>query len=390
MKKKLYQTYRSMTRWVKRQIRNPRKRLVLEAVAVAAIIIAIISLVTSGKKVNTEGIKEGVSYIKSLEKKDTSEIEQEIKEIKRAERKAALESGEINVWAQFNDSVILGDSRAVGFEVFDCVDDSRVFADAGATIRKIPEYSGKKVNTEGIKEGVSYIKSLEKKDTSEIEQEIKEIKRAERKAALESGEINVWAQFNDSVILGDSRAVGFEVFDCVDDSRVFADAGATIRKIPEYIDGIKAVNPSSIILCFNDLSIGLWPTCEEYITEYDQMIQKLQEALPDATVYVNSIIPATDPAFQKSEKWREIPDWNEQLKAHFEETGVQKSEKWREIPDWNEQLKAHFEETGVPFIDITEEVEEHKDLYDVDGIHMRKEFYLYWGNAIIMEVTENE
>ena len=95
------------------------------------------------------------------------------------------------------------------------------------------------------------------------------------------------------------------------------------------------------------------------------MIQKLQEALPDATVYVNSIIPATDPAFQKSEKWREIPDWNE-------------------------QLKAHFEETGVPFIDITEEVEEHKDLYDVDSIHMRKEFYLYWGNAIIMEVTENE
>ena len=115
MKKKIYESYCSMTQWVKRQIRNPRKRLVLEAIAVAAIIIAIISMITSGKKVNTEGIKEGVSYIKSLEKKDTSEIEQEIKEIKRAERKAALESGEINVWAQFNDSVILGDSRAVGF-----------------------------------------------------------------------------------------------------------------------------------------------------------------------------------------------------------------------------------------------------------------------------------
>ena len=97
MKKKIYESYCSMTQWVKRQIRNPRKRLVLEAVAVAAIIIAIISLVTSGKKVNTEGIKEGVSYIKSLEKKDTSEIEQEIKEIKRAERKAALESGEIDM-----------------------------------------------------------------------------------------------------------------------------------------------------------------------------------------------------------------------------------------------------------------------------------------------------
>lgn len=87
MKKKLYQTYRSMTRWVKRQIRNPRKRLVLEAVAVAAIIIAIISLVTSGKKVNTEGIKEGVSYIKSLEKRIPVKLNRKSKKLKELREK---------------------------------------------------------------------------------------------------------------------------------------------------------------------------------------------------------------------------------------------------------------------------------------------------------------
>ena len=74
MKKKIYESYCSMTQWVKRQIRNPRKRLVLEAVAVAAIIIAIISLVTSGKKVNTEGIKEGVSWKRRIPAKSNKKL----------------------------------------------------------------------------------------------------------------------------------------------------------------------------------------------------------------------------------------------------------------------------------------------------------------------------
>lgn len=273
MKNKLYHSYRSMVRWVRRQLRNPRKRLILEAIAVTAIIIAIISMITSGRKVNTDGIKDGVAYIKSLEKKDTTEIEQEIKEIERSERKAALESGEINVWQQFNDSVILGDSRAVGFEVYKCVDESRVFADAGATI----------------------------------------------------------------------------------------------RKIPEYIEGVKNINPSTIILCFglNDISIGIWSTCEDYIAELDDMIKQLEDAVPGATVFVNSIIPATDPAFQKSEKWRNIPDWNE-------------------------EIKAHCKEADIPYVDVTETVEENKNLYDVDGIHMRKDFYEKWAITIITEVTEYE
>lgn len=227
--------------------------------------------------------------------------------------------------------------------------------------------SNKKPSTEDLKDGVAYIKTLEKKDTSKTEHTIKEIKRKERKAALESGEQDVWKYFNDSVVLGDSRAVGFEYHGFISEDRVFAEGGATIRNIPDYINGIKKVNPSSIILCFglNDISIGYWNTSEEYIKELDEMLALLQKELPEATVFVNSILPATDPAFEQSEKWRNIPDWNK-------------------------DIKEHCEEEKTPYIDIIDVVKEHKNLYDTDGIHMKKEFYPYWAIAIITEVTENE
>lgn len=227
--------------------------------------------------------------------------------------------------------------------------------------------SDKPASTENLEEGISYIKELEKTDTSSVEKEIKEIKKAERSAALESGELDVWQQFNDSVILGDSRAVGFSYFGFLEENRVFADAGATIRDITQYIDRIKTVNPSSIILCFglNDISIGYWETSEEYIAELDEVLGELQKNLPDAVVYVNSTIPATDPAFERSSKWRDIPEWNQ-------------------------DIKQHCTENGIPYIDITEVVDAHTDLYDPDGIHMRKEFYEYWAIAMITEVSEYE
>ena len=227
--------------------------------------------------------------------------------------------------------------------------------------------SGKALSSEDLREGVSYIKALEAKSTAEVENRIKEIEKAERKAAFERGEIEVWSQFNDSVIMGDSRAVGFYFYEFVETSRVLAEGGATIRDIPNYLDTVALLNPSSIFLCYglNDISIGYWNTVEEYIAELDQVVESLRTAAPNAVIYVNSTIPATDPAFQTAEIWRNIPDWNV-------------------------VIKQHCQEKGIAYVDINATVEAHVDLYDPDGIHMRKEFYEYWAIDMITEVYENE
>ena len=227
--------------------------------------------------------------------------------------------------------------------------------------------SGQNIATDDIKEGRAYIEGLEAADTASIEEQVKELRKEERRAALESGDLDVWSQFTDIAILGDSRAVGFSSYNLVDENRVMASAGATIRDIEQYTDQLVTLNPSSIILCYglNDISIGFWSNVDDYITELDQIIADLQEALPNSTIYVNSIIPATDPGFSRSDKWREIPDWND-------------------------SIRQHCEENDIPYIDITKDVEAHSDLYDVDGIHMQKAFYEYWAIDMITEVTENE
>lgn len=228
-------------------------------------------------------------------------------------------------------------------------------------------FSGSPASTAGIDDGINYIKNLEKTDILPIEKQIKQIKAAERKAAMENGEVDVWKQFDDSAILGDSRAVGFYFYKFLDQSRVMAEAGATLRNIPGYLDQLKTLNPSTVFLCFgiNDISIGFWPTVEDYIAELDTVIAQIQEALPEAKVFVNSIIPAIDPAFQKSEKWREIPSWNE-------------------------SIRAHCEENNILYVDITDTVNAHTDLYDIDGIHMKITFYDFWAIDMITEVYENE
>lgn len=227
--------------------------------------------------------------------------------------------------------------------------------------------SGQNIVMDDIKEGRDYIEGLEAADTSSIEEQVKDLRKEDRRAALESGDLDVWAQFTDIVILGDSRAVGFYSYDLVDESRVFASGGATIRDIEQYTEQLENLNPSSVILCYglNDISIGFWDNVNDYIAEQDQILADLQEALPNTVIYVNSIIPATDPAFESSEKWRNIPDWND-------------------------AIRQHCEENEIPYIDITEDVEAHHDLYDIDGIHMQKAFYEYWAIDMITEVTENE
>ena len=148
--------------------------------------------------------------------------------------------------------------------------------------------------------GVAYIHQLEAADVAPVEQQIKDIRQEERRKALENGELDVWQQFGDAAILGDSRAVGFSVFGFVEDRRVLAEAGGTLKNIPDHIEQLQNVNPSIVFFCFglNDISIGYWNTVEEYITELDSMIDLVKTSVPGVEVYVNSTIPATDPALR--------------------------------------------------------------------------------------------
>lgn len=222
---------------------------------------------------------------------------------------------------------------------------------------------GKGSGASQTKVGMKYLKSLESRDAKAIEDEIKAIKKEEQKEALENGELTIWEQFDDYAIMGDSRTMGFDQYGFLPSERILAHGGATIADIPDYMESLKNLNPANIFLCYglNDVSIGYWDTPQEYVEALGEAIESIKSELPDATVYVNSIFPAQDPAFEQAEKWREIPDFNE-------------------------VIKPYCEEKGYPYIDNTEIIQEHTDLYDDDGIHLKEEFYEYWAINMLAEV----
>lgn len=216
--------------------------------------------------------------------------------------------------------------------------------------------------------GIAYLESLEQKDPAVVQQVRKEIRQRELDAQrdellskLTSGNIDPFSLFQDYVVMGDSRAVGFWYRDFLDKGRVLADGGHTIRNIQKQMDTLVSLNPSMIFLCYglNDRSIGYWDTAESYVAEYVQTVKEIQEKLPNATIVVSSILPARDPAFQKSAKWRSLPEWSA-------------------------ALEKACEENGILFANCDKLAEEHPNLWDPDGIHFREEFYPLWASNLVV------
>lgn len=178
---------------------------------------------------------------------------------------------------------------------------------------------------------------------------------------------DVWGTFQNYMLLGDSRAVGFYYYEFLDTNRVLADGGDTILKIEEHMDEIVAMQPRYVFLCYgiNDIGIGFWPTPEEYSEAYMECIAALKERLPDAVVVVAATLPARDPAFELNSAWYNIPEYNV-------------------------DLAAACEENGVIFADNSAIAEAHADLWDVDGIHLRPDFYPYWGKNLLEAVWKYE
>jgi hypothetical protein len=234
--------------------------------------------------------------------------------------------------------------------------------------------SGDQEAQQEISAGIAYLESLERKDPAVVQNIRKEIRaqqiaeqRDELLSQLETGEIDPFSMFRDYVIMGDSRAVGYWYRDFLDKGRVLADGGHTIRNISEQMDTLVSLNPATVYLCYglNDISIGYWDTAESYVAEYISLVKQIRERLPNATVVVSSILPARDPAFERSAKWRNIPDWSK-------------------------VLEAACKENNILFANCDDLAEDYPKLWDPDGIHFRKEFYPYWASRLVVTTLMEE
>ena len=126
--------------------------------------------------------------------------------------------------------------------------------------------------------------------------------RDEWRAKLYSGEISVWSLFEDYAMLGDSRTSGFTYYGYLALSACSPTPARPSKKVIDHLEELVALNPSIIFLTYgiNDVGIGYWPRQRIYVNEINNTLALLKEHLPNATVYVCSIIPALEPAFKRA------------------------------------------------------------------------------------------
>ncbi len=221
---------------------------------------------------------------------------------------------------------------------------------------------------ESISSAVEVLRQMESGDPDAVVQTIRAQQKARMLAEREDlrqklldGEIDVWSQFQDYLILGDSRASGYYYYSFLPQERCYAEAGDTVKKMGEHIPDVISAAPARIFVSYgiNDINIGFWQTADEYCAEMVDIFDEMQESLPDLEIYVNSIL--------------EVQDW-----------ALSKGENWKYAPEWNEVIKQMCIDHGYTYIDNSQITAEHQDLYEGDGIHFTPQFYNYWATNMIL------
>lgn len=211
--------------------------------------------------------------------------------------------------------------------------------------------------------GVDYIKKSESKDPSALSEQLSERRLEERKRAIQDGKLDVFGLFDDYLILGDSRATGFYLYGYLLESRVYAYNGATILNIDEWIDSIQQLQPQNIYIAFgmNDIKNNLNNTSNgSYSQLLSEQIKKILNVCPQANIYVNSIIPASQSVTQSN------------------------SDLWSQIDVYNAQIQQACQDNGWTYIDNSSLVQDQSEpIYESDGIHFVSSFYEKWARNIM-------
>lgn len=344
-----------MRRRGRRRLR--RRWIILLSVLIVIILILLLSRSCSGEKVGSGGKAEsGGSAVQENSSKtgDSGEIALESSTSAAADQTAG-KNGTVQSGSQKDD----GDPETVTDQA------------SGQSETSAPS------KTE-LEKGKEYLESLDKRKPDEVKEKIDvekaayEAKKEERAYALKRKEYldtlegdALWSSFDDFVFLGDSRVVGFSLYGYLPSDRVLAETGDTIRAIEGNMDSIRSLQPGKIFISYgiNDISCGLWSTADEYAEDFARQLDDLKKELPDADIYVNSILPATEEA-------------------------VGNAPVWGGLPEFSEAVRKVCEKKKVSFIDNQNLIKEHADLYEGDGVHVKPDFYRFWAENQILAVFD--
>lgn len=219
-----------------------------------------------------------------------------------------------------------------------------------------------------FKEGREKLDALASRDVNSIAAQIQDAKREELNQLMAQGADGVATMMADAVVIGDSRAKGFEDYGFMPDERVMAGIGDRVTKAETWKDAVAALKPSVIYFAYgaNDLpsQVGADQNPDGYAKVCEQQADILLEQSPDATIVFNSIV---EPAAWKREQ-----------------EGF-----WANMDDYNRQLKELCERRGWIYVDNSTLTDGgNAPIYEPDGEHFIASFYGPWAQNMTLQLLD--
>lgn len=186
---------------------------------------------------------------------------------------------------------------------------------------------------------------------------------------------NIQDDFSDAVFIGDSRTEGLQINTGLTTARFLAakglkvDTALTDRVIKlkngsrgTVIDGLKEGTYNRVYIMFGMNELG-WPYLDVFTQRYEKLITEIKKIQPNATIYVQSILPVSK---EKSDK-----------DSIYNNKNIRK---------FNKAIKEMVDKNGYTYLDVSSEITDGNSYLpsnsSSDGVHLNKEYSQKWLNYL--------
>lgn len=190
--------------------------------------------------------------------------------------------------------------------------------------------------------------------------------------------------FNDVIFIGDSITDGIKLYKAAKGSLIFAKTGLNIENIVsetvlidnEQINILEAVKKSErkkIYIMIGSNGIG-WLENDYMIKLYSQWLNNLRDEIPDAVIYVQSVLPIT----------KELSDFNSSKENALTN---------EKISSYNDALFEMCKQEHFYFLNVAEEFKNDENALPdeaspVDGMHLNPTYYNKWLDYIKSHIVK--
>lgn len=218
-------------------------------------------------------------------------------------------------------------------------------------------------------------KQEQEKQEQEKQEEVKQDQEQEKQELTNQEEENQdnleKDDFSDAVFIGDSRTEGLQINTKLSSARFLAARGLKVDTAltkpvirlknggkGTVIDGLRGEDYRRVYIMFGLNELG-WPYLDVFINHYEKLLDRIHEVLPNATIYVQSILPVS--------------------KEKSDNSDIYKNEK---INRFNKAIEEMARSKGYTYLDVAQIFKDSngalpKDA-SADGVHLNKEYSVRW------------